>query len=969
MYAAMIGGFFVFGQGAQASHGTYLVISEVQVAGSVVDDEFIELYNSTGSAVDISGFSIQYKSATGATFQKKNFDSGANIPAHGFYLIARSAFDGGVTADMTQGTFSLAGTGGNIFLVSNQTLLTSAADASIVDKAAYGTGDSPENTAVTAPPANQSIERKPGGSEGNGTDTDNNANDFSLQSTPNPQNSSSTPVPAISPPPPAGPVCGNSTCETGEDYTSCSADCAAPPPATPTYTVGSVVINELIPNPTNSIEWVELYNKTPSAVDIAGWKLFDGTDNSIKSLSGTISATGFLSFDLSSARLNNSGDIVVLKAPDSTVIDVISYGDWDDGNVADNAPTPANAGQSVARKSNGADTGVDSSDFMLSDAPSKGATNVIVVNTTETVYQGSNTPQTYTTPVPKIVINEFVADPEDGPEWAELYNTGEVSVELEGWIIEEGAGRKTKLSGTFIPGQYKVIEEIAGNLNNKGDIIRLKNDKGEVVDAVAYGTWEDGDPKDNASASGDPNSVARAKDGADTNVDQDDFAVTKIVTKGKANVIEAVAEVVEVAKPAQISAAQKFQSGESKKVSEAVKVSPRLDVIGKLFISEILPDPEGSDEAEFVELYWNGSEPLQLKGFQVDDDEGGSRPFTLSDILIKAQDYLVLPRTLTKLALNNNGDSVRLLDPAGNLINEVQYEDSASGRSFARREDGKWLWTAPTPGGVNVFDTEAVEEVVDAEKAAKEAEVNEIALKDVRELEVGDQVRVSGVVAVLPGVLGSQIFYLAGSGIQVYMYKKDFPKLAVGDLISVEGQLSQSGGEMRIKVKERVDIAVEKHGAPPAPHEVAAADIGEELEGSLVKVAGTIIDVTKTGIMLDDGDGEILVVIKPTTDIDAKELTPGTKVTVTGIVSQTKSGYRVLPRFQEDIEVTGRDEVAAGLQPASGKDESSPYAKATAYAGGGAALFGLGIRRRKMFVTGARAVWFLIRKNSKKGLI
>ena len=116
----------------------------------------------------------------------------------------------------------------------------------------------------------------------------------------------------------------------------------------------------------------------------------------------------------------------------------------------------------------------------------------------------------------KILINELVADPEDGPEWVENYNAGNLSVDLEGWYLEEGSEQKTKLSGTIIPEQFIVVQNIEGSLNNAGDIVRLKNEKGEMTDRVTFGTWEDGTPSDNAPFASDPNSVARQVDGKDT---------------------------------------------------------------------------------------------------------------------------------------------------------------------------------------------------------------------------------------------------------------------------------------------------------------------------------------------------------------------------------------------------------------------------------------------------------------------
>ena len=80
-------------------------------------------------------------------------------------------------------------------------------------------------------------------------------------------------------------------------------------------------------------------------------------------------------------------------------------------------------------------------------------------------------------------------------------------------------------------------------------------------------------------------------------------------------------------------------------------------------------------------------------------------------------------------------------------------------------------------------------------------------LEKIRDEDIGDKVVVTGVVAVEPGVLGTQYFYIVGSpGVQVYMYKKDFPDLKIGDRVEVMGELSESGGEARLKTSEKSDI-------------------------------------------------------------------------------------------------------------------------------------------------------------------
>ncbi|MET0523240.1 MAG: lamin tail domain-containing protein, partial [Nocardioides sp.] len=53
--------------------GTGLVISEVYGgggnSGAVYTNDFIELYNPTAAAIDVTGWSVQYRSATGTSAQ------------------------------------------------------------------------------------------------------------------------------------------------------------------------------------------------------------------------------------------------------------------------------------------------------------------------------------------------------------------------------------------------------------------------------------------------------------------------------------------------------------------------------------------------------------------------------------------------------------------------------------------------------------------------------------------------------------------------------------------------------------------------------------------------------------------------------------------------------------------------------------------------------------------------------------
>ncbi|MEK7165928.1 MAG: lamin tail domain-containing protein, partial [Patescibacteria group bacterium] len=186
---------------------THVVISEVQIQGdNGAADEFIELYNPTNSAVDISSWSIQRETTTGS-FEKKNFEASNSMPAQGYFLITNSGYNGSITADMAQSTVDLANTGTTVFLVNDQTVLSTGDESTIVDKVAIGSSAvDPESTSFgTIPGDDASIERKPGVADpsgGNGADTENNANDFDLRGTSEPQNNASTaetPAPDASP--------------------------------------------------------------------------------------------------------------------------------------------------------------------------------------------------------------------------------------------------------------------------------------------------------------------------------------------------------------------------------------------------------------------------------------------------------------------------------------------------------------------------------------------------------------------------------------------------------------------------------------------------------------------------------------------------------------------------------------------------------------------------------------------------
>lgn len=334
-----------------------------------------------------------------------------------------------------------------------------------------------------------------------------------------------------------------------------------------------------------------------------------------------------------------------------------------------------------------------------------------------------------------------------------------------------------------------------------------------------------------------------------------------------------------------------------------------------VIIYEVLADPQGTDTTgEFIELKNTGKESVDLTGWKLDDADGGSTPYTIpSGTTLPAQGILLLTRPTTKIALNNTKEEVRLFFPDMSVKAHLSYATSHEGMSLNWVSGETYVEsTTPTPGTINTITEpeEETPETDDPEEDKNHDAVGKVAgistqaltLAEVRKQPLGSMVNTHGVVSAPPGVFGEKVLYIAGSGIQVYNADGDFPEMNVGDTIQVEGKLSSIQQEARITVDNEASVSItQEPNSLPTPHLLKTGDVAEDYEGFLVTIQGTVTKTSGDTFYIDDGSGSVKVFIKETTGIDKPTMKKGMIVTVTGIVSQTKSGYRVLPRFQEDI--------------------------------------------------------------------
>ncbi len=193
---------------ASAAMAQDVVISEFATRGGSVGNqagEFVEIYNPTDEEVDISGWQLQYQSASGSSYNVLvRVPDNTTMRAKSFYLFAGASWGGTPQADVQWSSSGMA---------DNGNIRISRANGQPVDRVGYGSGNNPEGSAApnhgTAANDN-SVERKAsvgstaaslsaGGEEetaGNGWDSNDNSADFVVQSNGrNPQNSASAQEP------------------------------------------------------------------------------------------------------------------------------------------------------------------------------------------------------------------------------------------------------------------------------------------------------------------------------------------------------------------------------------------------------------------------------------------------------------------------------------------------------------------------------------------------------------------------------------------------------------------------------------------------------------------------------------------------------------------------------------------------------------------------------------------------------
>ncbi len=768
-----------------------------------------------------------------------------------------------------------------------------------------------------------------------------------------------------------------------------------------------IKINEVMPDPETGAEWIELFNTATTSLDLTGGTLCDGRaapECLIASPTSTILAGGWLTIYLPSAKLNNSGDTVILKNPSGEDMDRIAYGS---GAVA-----LPKKGQSVARAQDGVDSGDDAVDWAITTVPTPNAANKIVApvviegggiasgsgqsipytdtSAAKTVKNATTTNSAPSSASP-IVFNEIFPNPEGADtavEFLELKNTSATTtVSLSGWRIENSSGQKFAIASTTSlgPGKIQAWKRASGlfALKNSTENFSLFSEQGARVANLSYDIAPEGQSYNRLANGnwawsttptfGEENRIAKPESvkimwhlqaplkgvvehpllfvaASSTDPRGGSFFFTWNFGDGQSEDGGRVSHTFEKAGTYAVTIFATSSAGTVGQKIVTVKIAAESGTNpAGIIVSEVFPNPAGADENEFIEIFNAGSTSTAVAGWSL---SSGDKKFIIpEDTVIKPGGFLVFKTAATNLTLSNQSGSLSLYDENEELIDQAEYAEAKENKSYSLGPQGKWAWVESTPGFV--LDAEAWQ------KQAAEGEKKPVSKKSAStktskpvSSSAGVIKTVTGIVTSAPGALGSQYFYLAAAqgGIQIFQSKKNFPDVRVGDEVSATGRLHMVSGVARLTIAGANAIDILDSEKFLAPEPITSLQLPQALNGSLVSIKGEITELKSTHLYIDDGKGEVLVYFKSGAGINSKGLHLGQVVRVNGIVERTNKKEQILPRSMEDVEVVQKSEPTKIVAKAVPADE--PYVPVTV---GGIAtvVFGALARYRGMAVKNA----------------
>lgn len=274
-----------------------------------------------------------------------------------------------------------------------------------------------------------------------------------------------------------------------------------------------------------------------------------------------------------------------------------------------------------------------------------------------------------------VIINEFTTT---SPQAVELLNTASMEADISGFYLDDSGGNSyvTLPQSIILPAGACYVVRADLNLNTaSSDTIRLftrdappTSSSAKLLHAYTYST---------GNSSGYSYGLAEDTLGP----------LTQLLSSfGYLNKTGSVCEISPTPSPSPTAPPLPLPSTSPQAAST---------VNEGVYISELMPQGD-----EWVELYNHNDKEVSLINWNIDDTEGaGSAPKKFS-VTIPAKGYVALAFSSM---FNNDGDTVRLINEAGTVLDTMEYTKSSPSLSFTREEfeGDTWCLASPTKGAPN----------------------------------------------------------------------------------------------------------------------------------------------------------------------------------------------------------------------------------------------------------------------------
>ncbi len=432
---------------------------------------------------------------------------------------------------------------------------------------------------------------------------------------------------------------------------------------------GEIVISEISPVALAgaSGEFIEIYNRSESDVNISGWML-EGVDfifpddSVVKSAEAIVVASDLSTLSLpesvsswqwTSGELADSGEALRLLTGDGKVIDEVHY-------FADNSWPVINSTATLELKKSGLN-------------------NSSGVSWRQSWYKGGSPGQKNTIGHPLILTEIYYNAPstqgvDDDYEFLELYNRGDFRIDLSGYEFVEGISYIFPAGSSLDPGEYvlvasnsntysgngyQVFQWTSGSLSNSGEAVRLEDTDAFKVFDVQYDTklpWP-------LTADGKGSSLM-LKNLAILDLDKVESWTSSVL------------------------------GGQTPGAKNPVVEHPRL------LVNEVLTHTDWP-QVDFVELYNPTENDVDVGGWWLTDDKDDMKKFRIPDgTVIPALGFLVvyedndgnagnnldLPPQFfgSAFSLSSHGEEIYLFSPALDYFHGFDFPASENGVSFGR---------------------------------------------------------------------------------------------------------------------------------------------------------------------------------------------------------------------------------------------------------------------------------------------